>query len=1070
MASSRKRLGELLVEAGAIDQMQLQAALGYQRQWGGKLGSTLVERGFISEPRLVEVLAAQLRVPVVQITKTRVDARALNIVPVATAEQLRIFPLELKGSDKSETLVVAMSDPTDLAAIDQLQFRTRKRIQSVLAGDKDITSAIRRHYHGEDAPAPEDARSGAKPAPPPASAANMGDAHMLSGEDDYVPGLVAWGEGEVKRPGSHSQVPRPPVQPPPQQVYPPQYYAPQGPPQPPPYSGVAAYQPVPNGQGMGVPMGMPPGFSQDARGRPMLAPQGAPAPRAPMSPPAYAGLDPFADIEPELHDPLAGLDPTEVSGHHSQVDAIDFSDIDPLAGTSPDSWATDIEPVRASLGPGDPLGGHDALGQHDPLGYHDPLGAALDAFPSIPATALPTDEADDLEEVDVEALEEEAEQHDPSWRRGTRKTEKAVDAAAEGWLTPAEEPDAWNTPSESDAQPQDPWQTMSEGSASTSLPPAAPREAPATWETAAEPVPGVASNELPEDEWLERAAHAPVPDPEPVDTSWLEPVAATTGIEPAPSPAVESSLELETDSEAPATEAVSDAWGGDAWEAVPETPAEHEPWQPTEETAAPLAAEDLDAAPASSEAWSGDAWSAREAPVDESASLPLEDAALSHDFETPAEPSQASAEPPAVDGATPEQSVEAAWGEPLDVVDVAVPAAAWNEQPAVAPTPEEALADWVSGDAADPAQPVASEAAGDWSGVLPAEEPPVAVDEAEALGWDTPTEASAPVETALPEWSAPVAVETAHEEPAPAWSEADAAATLIATDDEAATWADPEAPGALDGVTSDTIEDENAAAAWAGTSDAEPDADVPVEVDENAAVLWAADDATVEPPVEAGSLDPAEEDAATAWAKDSAEEPPQSAEPDAAGGAATEAQASALAQEVAEPPLSGRDAEHRSTDVEIDRALPAEVEADAGEFPPPAEAVAPEPAAAEPPPAVVEAAASVAVDDEWAGFGFIEPPPEAPDATQTLIVAPEDIQRTQPDELPPVVPSLVLPAEQPARVVSQRGWALVGLERPTPEDAVRVVGVLLEMLVSSGKLDVAAFQTALRESEERSRS
>jgi hypothetical protein len=83
---------------------------------------------------------------------------------------------------------------------------------------------------------------------------------------------------------------------------------------------------------------------------------------------------------------------------------------------------------------------------------------------------------------------------------------------------------------------------------------------------------------------------------------------------------------------------------------------------------------------------------------------------------------------------------------------------------------------------------------------------------------------------------------------------------------------------------------------------------------------------------------------------------------------------------------------------------------------------------------------------------------------------PEDIQRTQPDELPPVVPSLVLPAEQPARVVSQRGWALVGLERPTPEDAVRVVGVLLEMLVSSGKLDVAAFQTALRESEERSRS
>src|SRR4051812_15158135 len=108
MAPARKKLGELLVDAGALDPMQLQAALGHQRQWGGKIGQVLVQRGFITEDRLVEVLAAQLRVPVVQIQKARVDARALKALPAAMAEQLHVFPMEVKGSDKMETLVVAM--------------------------------------------------------------------------------------------------------------------------------------------------------------------------------------------------------------------------------------------------------------------------------------------------------------------------------------------------------------------------------------------------------------------------------------------------------------------------------------------------------------------------------------------------------------------------------------------------------------------------------------------------------------------------------------------------------------------------------------------------------------------------------------------------------------------------------------------------------------------------------------------------------------------------------------------------------------------------------------------------
>ena len=188
MASPRKRLGELLVEAGAIDAMQLQAALGYQRQWGGKLGTVLVERRFLSEAKLVATLSKQLAVPVVRIADRQIDARALAALPAHLASQLHVFPLEIKGPEKAETLVVAMSDPTDLAAVDQVQFATRKRVQAVLAGDRDVSSAIRRHYHHEDVSAPaEEATDGEL-----AIAGADRDSKILGGDEDIVPGIIRW--------------------------------------------------------------------------------------------------------------------------------------------------------------------------------------------------------------------------------------------------------------------------------------------------------------------------------------------------------------------------------------------------------------------------------------------------------------------------------------------------------------------------------------------------------------------------------------------------------------------------------------------------------------------------------------------------------------------------------------------------------------------------------------------------------------------------------------------------------------------------------------------------------------
>src|SRR6267143_2136299 len=127
---------------------------------------------------MVAALAKHLGMPRVRLAEVKVDPRAVKYVSKQIAEKLHVLPYEITGSGRSEVVTIAMSDPTDLAAVDQLAFHTGKRIKPMLAGDGEIVSAIHAHYGGggdeKKEPTDKVARPGALQAAAPAQGAPAG--------------------------------------------------------------------------------------------------------------------------------------------------------------------------------------------------------------------------------------------------------------------------------------------------------------------------------------------------------------------------------------------------------------------------------------------------------------------------------------------------------------------------------------------------------------------------------------------------------------------------------------------------------------------------------------------------------------------------------------------------------------------------------------------------------------------------------------------------------------------------------------------------------------------------------
>jgi type IV pilus assembly protein PilB len=148
------KLGQLLIASHMISEDQLKEAINIQRREGGRLGANLVKLGYISEEKLVTFLSRQYGVPAINLSDYKIDQSVLKLVPVDIAKKYLLMPVVRVGA----TLTIALADPSNVFAIDDVKFMTGYNIEVVVASESAIVDAISRHYMGGNA----DALIGAK--------------------------------------------------------------------------------------------------------------------------------------------------------------------------------------------------------------------------------------------------------------------------------------------------------------------------------------------------------------------------------------------------------------------------------------------------------------------------------------------------------------------------------------------------------------------------------------------------------------------------------------------------------------------------------------------------------------------------------------------------------------------------------------------------------------------------------------------------------------------------------------------------------------------------------------------
>ncbi len=144
MAHEHKRLGDLLIDENIIAPQDLTDAIAEQRRTGELLGATLVRMGLVTESQLAKALQAQLGLPLVDLAEVVADEQALALIKEDVARKYSALPLEIEGR---KTLVVAMADPLNVAALEDLRFHSGMFIRPVLAYPTAIHEAIERYYH-----------------------------------------------------------------------------------------------------------------------------------------------------------------------------------------------------------------------------------------------------------------------------------------------------------------------------------------------------------------------------------------------------------------------------------------------------------------------------------------------------------------------------------------------------------------------------------------------------------------------------------------------------------------------------------------------------------------------------------------------------------------------------------------------------------------------------------------------------------------------------------------------------------------------------------------------------------
>jgi type IV pilus assembly protein PilB len=143
------RIGELLLKEKRITSDQLQEALNYQRTNGGKLGANLVKLGYVKDEEITALLSKQYGVPSIALGQFDIDPAVIKLVPAETARKYQIMPLSRAGA----TLTIAMTDPTNVFAMDDVKFMTGYNVEPVVASENAVADAIDRYY-GVGGPSP----------------------------------------------------------------------------------------------------------------------------------------------------------------------------------------------------------------------------------------------------------------------------------------------------------------------------------------------------------------------------------------------------------------------------------------------------------------------------------------------------------------------------------------------------------------------------------------------------------------------------------------------------------------------------------------------------------------------------------------------------------------------------------------------------------------------------------------------------------------------------------------------------------------------------------------------------
>ncbi len=136
------KLGELLLKENMVTPQQLQEALSHQKMNGGKLGRAFVSLGYVRDEEITSLLSRQYGVPSINLEHFEVDPAIIKIIPAETARKYQILPLSRSGA----TLTIAMADPTNVFAMDDIKFMTGYNVEPVVASEISLEEAIEKYY------------------------------------------------------------------------------------------------------------------------------------------------------------------------------------------------------------------------------------------------------------------------------------------------------------------------------------------------------------------------------------------------------------------------------------------------------------------------------------------------------------------------------------------------------------------------------------------------------------------------------------------------------------------------------------------------------------------------------------------------------------------------------------------------------------------------------------------------------------------------------------------------------------------------------------------------------------